>query len=210
LLTTYGVGELSAMNGVAGAYAEQAGMIHLVGMTTRPIQKMRALIHHTMKPGMDHATYIGMSEPIRKTHTFLMDDATMAEEIDRVIAEGVKSRLPVFIYIPVDVVAVRLDAKRLETPLDTRVINENNVEDEVVKAVLELVGKAEHPIVLADVLTIRHGGRELARELVDLTKFQAFGTPLSKGVIDETHESYGGLYNGTGLFLKFFNICAWY
>ena len=36
LLTTYGVGELSAMNGVAGAYAEQAGMIHLVGMTSRP------------------------------------------------------------------------------------------------------------------------------------------------------------------------------
>jgi len=50
---------------------------------------------------------------------------------------------------------------------------------------------------VADVLTIRHGGRELARELVDLTKFQAFGTPLSKGIIDETHESYGGLYNGT-------------
>ena len=36
LLTTYGVGELSAMNGVAGAYAEHAGMIHLVGMTARP------------------------------------------------------------------------------------------------------------------------------------------------------------------------------
>lgn len=36
LLTTYGVGELSAMNGVAGARAEHAGMIHLVGMTARP------------------------------------------------------------------------------------------------------------------------------------------------------------------------------
>lgn len=35
LLTTYGVGELSAMNGVAGAYAEHAGMIHIVGMTSR-------------------------------------------------------------------------------------------------------------------------------------------------------------------------------
>jgi pyruvate decarboxylase len=35
LLTTYGVGELSAMNGVAGAMAEHAGMIHLVGMTAR-------------------------------------------------------------------------------------------------------------------------------------------------------------------------------
>jgi pyruvate decarboxylase len=36
LLTTYGVGELSAMNGIAGAMAEHAGMIHLVGMTSRP------------------------------------------------------------------------------------------------------------------------------------------------------------------------------
>lgn len=36
LVTTYAVGELSAMNGVAGAYAEHAGMIHIVGMTARP------------------------------------------------------------------------------------------------------------------------------------------------------------------------------
>jgi pyruvate decarboxylase len=153
-----------------------------------------------MKPNMDHTTYIGMSEPIRETHTFLMEDEKMAEEIDRVIIAGVKSRLPVFIYIPVDVVAVQLDAKRLETPLDTKIVNESSAEDEVVKAVLDLIGKAERPVVLADVLTIRHGGQDLARELVDLTKFQAFSTPLSKGVIDETHESYGGLYNGTGEF----------
>jgi TPP-dependent 2-oxoacid decarboxylase len=35
LVTTYAVGELSAMNGVGGAYAEHAGMIHIVGMTAR-------------------------------------------------------------------------------------------------------------------------------------------------------------------------------
>lgn len=35
LVTTYAVGELSAMNGVAGAYAEHAGMIHVVGMPLR-------------------------------------------------------------------------------------------------------------------------------------------------------------------------------
>lgn len=186
------------MNGVAGAYAEHAGMIHLVGMTSRPVQKMKAMIHHTMEPGMDHAVYIGMSEPIRKTHCYLMDDETMAEEIDRVITEGVKSRLPVFIYIPTDVVSVRLDAKRLETKLDTRVLNEMALEDEVVKSVLELIKTAEFPVVVADVLAIRHGGGDLARELVDLTEFQAFSTPLSKGVIDETHPSYGGNYNGTG------------
>ena len=35
ILTTYAVGEMSAMNGIAGAYAEHAGMIHLVGMPSR-------------------------------------------------------------------------------------------------------------------------------------------------------------------------------
>ncbi|OWP05492.1 pyruvate decarboxylase [Marssonina coronariae] len=197
LLTTYGVGELSAMNGVAGAYAEQAGMIHLVGMTSRPIQKMRALIHHTMEPNMDHGIYIGMAEPVRKTYTFLTNDATMAEEIDRVIIEGIKSRLPVFIYIPTDVVTVQLDAKRLDTPLDASIQNDKSVENAIVKSVLELIKSASKPVIVADVLTIRHGGRELARELVDLTQFESFSTPLSKGIIDETHPSYGGLYNGT-------------
>ncbi|KAI6716621.1 indolepyruvate decarboxylase 5 [Diplocarpon mali] len=197
LLTTYGVGELSAMNGVAGAYAEQAGMIHLVGMTSRPIQKMRALIHHTMEPNMDHGIYIGMAEPVRKTYTFLTNDATMAEEIDRVIIEGIKSRLPVFIYIPTDVVTVQLDAKRLDTPLDASIQNDKSVENAIVKSVLELIKSASKPVIVADVLTTRHGGRELARELVDLTQFESFSTPLSKGIIDETHPSYGGLYNGT-------------
>ena len=148
---------------------------------------------------MDHGIYIGMSDPIRKTHAFLMNDETMAEEIDRVIVEGVQSRLPVFIYIPTDVVAVQLDAGRLETPLNTAVKNGSiETEESIVKSVLELIKTASNPVILADVLTIRHGGRDLARELADLTQFQSFSTPLSKGVIDEEHPSYGGNYNGIG------------
>jgi pyruvate decarboxylase len=155
-----------------------------------------------MEPGMNHDIYIGQSEPVRKTHTFLWDDSKMASEIDRVITEGVKSKLPVFIYIPLDVVGVQLDASRLETPLDTAVKNESAVEDEIVTEVLDLIKTAQKPVVLADVLTIRHGGRELARELVDVTNFRSFSTPLSKGIIDETHPAYGGVYNGSGEFSK--------
>lgn len=152
-----------------------------------------------MYPGMDHGLYVGMSEPVRKTHTFLLDDTIMASEIDRVIVEGVKSRLPVFIYIPTDVVFVQLDATRLDTPLDTAIKNESEeVEKEIVKSVVEWIKSAKNPVVVADVLAIRHGGRDLARELVDLTQFQSFSTPLSKGVIDETHPTYGGVFNGIG------------
>lgn len=198
LVTTYAVGELSAMNGVAGAYAEHAGMIHIVGMPARMVQKARLLIHHTMEPGMDQTIYVGMAAPIRKAYTVLLDEKTMAQEIDRVIEQGVQSRLPVYIYVPMDVAGIPLDAKRLETtPLDTEVRNlEKEAEDEVVRSTLELIKASSAPAILADVLTIRHGGKELARRLVNITQFPTYSTPLSKGVIDETSPYFNGLYNG--------------
>ncbi|KAH8669722.1 pyruvate decarboxylase [Tricladium varicosporioides] len=198
LITTYAVGELSAMNGVAGAYAEHAGMIHIVGMPARWVQKNRLLIHHTMEPGMDQGIYVRMAEPIRKTHTVLMGGYNMAQEIDRVIETGVKSRLPVYIYVPMDLPSLQVDASRLDTPLNTIIKNTNTkAEDEIVRATLEAIKNASNPCILVDVLTARHGGRDIAKKLVDLTQFPTYATPLGKGIVDETHPCYNGLYNGS-------------
>jgi pyruvate decarboxylase len=157
------------------------------------------MLHHTMEPGMDHAIYVGMAAPVRKAYTVLMDEKTMAQEIDRVIEEGVLSRLPVYIYVPMDVASVQLDAKRLKTPLKTEVANSNKeMEDEIVKSTLESIKSASAPAILADVLTIRHGGKKLAEKLMNLTKFPTYSTPLGKGVVDETSPYFNGLYNGEG------------
>ena len=147
---------------------------------------------------MDHTVYVGMSEPIRKTYALLIDDDTMAEDIDRVIAASVTSRLPVFIYVPTDVVNVQLDASRLKTPIETIIENNKAEEDLVVERVLEMISDSSNPAILADVLTTRHGGRDLTRRLADLTQFPCFSTPLSKGIIDEDKPYYNGVYNGKG------------
>jgi len=52
--TTMGVGELSALNGVGGAYTEQVKLIHVVGTTSREAQAKHAMIHHCMGPDPDH------------------------------------------------------------------------------------------------------------------------------------------------------------
>ena len=49
-----GVGELSALNGVAGAYTEQVKVIHIVGTTSTEAQKKRLMIHHCLGPNPDH------------------------------------------------------------------------------------------------------------------------------------------------------------
>src|SRR5246500_4023411 len=51
LLTTYAVGELSALNGVMGARAERSGVFHLAGRPTMRHQRVRKVIHHTLGDG---------------------------------------------------------------------------------------------------------------------------------------------------------------
>ncbi len=52
LATTYGVGELSAINGVMGAKAERSLVFHLVGMPSYQNQRVRKIAHHTLGDGV--------------------------------------------------------------------------------------------------------------------------------------------------------------
>lgn len=49
-----GVGELSALNGIAGAYTEQVKVIHIVGTTARAAQEKHLMIHHSLGHTPDH------------------------------------------------------------------------------------------------------------------------------------------------------------
>ncbi len=49
--TTYGVGELAAMSGIAGSYAEHLAVFHLVGTPNLGTQEGRSLVHHTLGNG---------------------------------------------------------------------------------------------------------------------------------------------------------------
>lgn len=48
LCTTFGVGELSAVNAVAGSYAERVPVVHIVGTPGRKSQREGMLLHHTV------------------------------------------------------------------------------------------------------------------------------------------------------------------
>ncbi|VZI15839.1 unnamed protein product [Fusarium fujikuroi] len=198
LLTTYEVGELSAMNGVAGAYAVRAGMIHIVGMTSRQVQKQRPLIHHTFEPNMDHTIYMQMSAPIRNSHTFLVNEEKSTADIDRVTEDCVKSRLPLYIFIPMDVPSISVPLSALDKPLDLEIKNDEEIESKILGMVLNAISRAMNPSIPVDALTIRHSGRELVHELADLPQFPTFSCPLSKGIINENIPYCMGVYSVNG------------
>ena len=158
---------------------------------------------------MDQAIYVGMSEPIRKSCAVLMDDKTMAADIDRVIVDCVRSRLPVYIYVPMDVVSVPVDASRLETPLNVTIQNgDDNAEASIVNKILDAVKASSDTAILVDTLAARHNARDLARELVEVTHFPNFSTHLSRGVLDESSPYWNGVYNGAGKCPKPTSSCS--
>ena len=103
LCTTYGVGELSAINGIAGAYAEHLPVFHLVGTPNVAIQESRALMHHTLGNG-EYDLFRRMSEPVVCAHA-VMTPQNVAYETERLIAEALYHLRPVYMAFPADLAA---------------------------------------------------------------------------------------------------------
>ena len=134
-VTTHGVGELSALNAVAGAMSEHVKMIHVVGQTTRAMQSNNMMIHHSIGRKPDHQTYNRCSEPVRFAAAELWDIETASAEIDRVIRECFIKSGPVYIFLPLDLSAEEVDASLLNTPIDISPHVDNKAQETAVDAI---------------------------------------------------------------------------
>jgi TPP-dependent 2-oxoacid decarboxylase len=54
VLTTWGVGEFSASNGVAGSFAEKVKIIHVIGTTGKVARDNKVMVPHTLDSPPDH------------------------------------------------------------------------------------------------------------------------------------------------------------
>lgn len=143
LLTTQGVGELSAINGIgaslspnpmlksgstssrltstaapstAGAYAERVPVIHVAGVASTKLQKSRAVLHHTLGDGFTNV-FEQAHSGITCARAFLQKAEDAASEIDRILLAALTTARPAYLTLPTDLVFVPVDKKRLETPI---------------------------------------------------------------------------------------------
>ncbi|EEU33630.1 uncharacterized protein NECHADRAFT_56358 [Fusarium vanettenii 77-13-4] len=202
VITTYGVGELSALNGIAGAYSEHVPVVHIVGTTSRAAQEARIKIHHTLgDDGWDHTAFQAISKPVRRASAFLTDDATFTKDVDFVLEQSVQTRHPVYLFVPMDVPDIFVDGSRLETVcLNREIINgtaHEPEEQEAVEATMRALSSSRNGALLVDVLAQRYGLLDQVDQISQCWgAATTFITPLAKSFYDETRPYYGGLYNG--------------
>ena len=82
LVTTFGVGELSAINGIAGSFAEYLPVVHIVGAPATTVQEQGAIMHHTFGTG-DFEVFIDMFRKISAALVVLDDPEQAGRLIDR-------------------------------------------------------------------------------------------------------------------------------
>ncbi|WP_272689301.1 thiamine pyrophosphate-binding protein, partial [Providencia sp. PROV033] len=106
LASTFAVGELSALNGIAGAYAERLPIFHLVGMPSSHIQKNQRIMHHTLGDG-DFDVFYKAAQSFACAHAILTPENCVSE-MNRLITHALSQRRPVYIGIPADYAVQRI------------------------------------------------------------------------------------------------------
>ena len=190
--STYGVGELSAINGVAGAFAERVPVVVITGSPATINFSTRLLLHHTLG---DYQIPLKMYEKITVASTQLVSGETAPAEIDRVLSACLSHQQPVYISLPSDVVTMKCKSPN-PFPFPTRPRSDQDALREAIKEADKMLNKAKKPIVIADVEVIRFKLQKDFAGFLDKTGFPYVTMMLGKTLLSEQHPQFIGLFEG--------------
>lgn len=192
LLTTFGVGELSAINGIAGSYAEYVPVLHIVGAPCSAAQQRGELMHHTLGDG-DFRHFYRMSQAISAASAIL-DEQNACFEIDRVLGEMFAARRPGYIMLPADVAKKTAipPTQALALPVHEA---QSGVETAFRYHARQCLMNSRRIALLADFLAGRFGLRPLLQRWMAETPIAHATLLMGKGLFDEQHPNFVGTYS---------------
>jgi indolepyruvate decarboxylase len=189
--TTYGVGELAAMSGIAGSCAEHLPVFHLVGTPNLATQEGRALVHHTLGNG-EFDLFHKMAEPI-VCASAIMTPQNAALDTERLIAQALCHRRPVYMAFPSDV--ADMPVLGAAPPLSVPISDPESL-SAATNAILAALTNAGQACVLPGVLLRRLGLQGAAVAFVDAAGLPFATMFADKSVLGEDHPNYIGMYVG--------------
>ena len=194
LSTAFGVGELSALNGIAGSYTEHLPVFHLAGMPNTKTQRERRLVHHTLGNG-EFDVFLKMSRPAVCASAILTPE-NAAVEVERLIAAALAHRRPVHLGIPADCATAPVlpgprPWARTRSPPPIRKPSRRRW-----RLLPKNSTKPKPRSSWQGYLIPRLGCTAQAMALVEATGLPFATMFMDKTALDETHPQYIGMYDG--------------
>ena len=191
-VVTYGVGGLSILNAVAGAFAEHVPVIIINGAPPARRRESGAMVHHLVS---NYYLQLDIYRKMTADAALLSDPKTAPDEIDRVIRNCLALKLPGYLELPADITRAPCRAPGELLPAASVTSNQESLAECVAEAA-EMLNKAKNPVILAGVELLRFGlGSETLR-LVETIEVPFATMVSSKAVLPELHPQFVGIYQG--------------
>lgn len=192
LCVTYCVGGLSALNPVAGAYAEKSPLVVISGAPGMNERGKRKLLHHRIR---DYDSQRNIFREVTVASVVIDDPERAPQLIDGALLACHRHKRPVYIELPRDMVGrpcAVADGPLRPSPLagDPEALRES------LEEACGLLRSARRPVILAGVEIHRFGLQRSLVRFVGKAGFPVAATLLSKSVISELHPQYVGVYEG--------------
>jgi len=190
--STFGVGELSAINGVAGSFAERVPVVVITGSPATINFRTRPLLHHTLG---DYQIPFKMYEKITIASTQLDSAESAPAEIDRVLIACLTHQQPVYISFPSDLVVMKCNRPGpFLFPIHPK--SDKEALWEAIKEAVKMLDNSQKPIVIGDVELIRYKLQKDFSAFLDKTGLPYVTMMLGKTVLSEHRTQFIGLFEG--------------
>jgi len=194
LVTTHGVGELSAANGIAGAYAHNVPILHIVGYPNSNLLENDVPVHHTLG-NYKKNNFLDAFAPISGATTILTAHNYISE-LQRVISHMLLSKKPCYIGLPTDLIDRKVDEAITSISFHRHNRDSYRVK-ELGEMIVERFARAKRPIFVLGVNIARFGWRAYVTKLLQKTQSKFVTTLMGKSIINETNiaePNYLGIY----------------
>ncbi|USS85454.1 thiamine pyrophosphate-binding protein [Fructilactobacillus myrtifloralis] len=194
-VTTYGVGELSAINGFAGSQTEGVPVLEIVGLPTTDTQRQQKRVHHSLGDGQFGHFQAVHQELGIVTEVISARHAVTA--VNRVIRKLVTTKQPAYLGLPCDLTELPVNPafKQLIPTLFTApdAIPVPTVPFQLVQ---QAIHAAQHPfVVIGQAISQFHLGPVLQAWLAE-QNLPFVDLIDSKGAVTESMPQFMGTYHG--------------
>jgi indolepyruvate decarboxylase len=193
LIVTHGVGTLSAINGIAGAYSEHVPVVLISGsLPLRSVQR-GDLMHHTLADRGKGDLCRIFAEVTASQAQLTPENA--AAEIDRTILTAWRRKLPVYLELPSDISYLEIEVPERPIELEMITSDRGNLKT-CTETILEKLNAAKSPAFLLDIDAIRFGVSAQIMELAERFHMHVATLNCAKGAVPESSPHFAGIYAG--------------
>ncbi|MFM2485794.1 alpha-keto acid decarboxylase family protein [Celerinatantimonas yamalensis] len=191
LITTYGVGDLSALCGVAGSFAEHIPVVMISGVPPMYAIRNRLQLHHTMAEGNFDNVRTALKQ-------FTLTDACLtpanaSQEIDRALNYCWQERCPVYLQVPSNL--SYLEIKTNDVPITRAPAGfDSRQQQSAMGAIQAKFAKAKRPVMLIDMDAERAQISDQLQQLADRYNIPYASFLTGKAILDETSPLWLGYY----------------